>query len=152
MKAKKLMVVKKVWLRTGLLMLCTVIFLFFLIASTNIVQGQTQPPPTTSGQPIVLCNPIGSTPNAPSCSGTGGISNIVDFLKKLIDIAIMLGIPVAVLFIIYSGFLFVTAQGNPAKLAAARKALLAAIIGTAILLAAWVIATAIKGTIDALRP
>ena len=100
--------------------------------------GTNGQPSCTISNPIKLANPI-------------NIKNIVDFLKKLIDIAIMLGIPVAVLFIIYAGFLFVTAQGNPTKLAAARKALLAAIIGTAILLGAWVIATAIKGTIDAIR-
>ena len=97
--------------------------------------GTQQNPCPTPGEPIKLDNPL-------------DVENIVDFLKKLIDVAIMLGIPVAVLFIIYAGFLFVTAQGNPTKLAAARKALLAAIIGTAILLGAWVIATAIKGTID----
>ena len=100
--------------------------------------GGTGQPTCPISDPIKLENPI-------------NIDNIVDFLKKLIDIAIMIGIPIAVLFIIYAGFLFVTAQGNPVKLAAARKALLAAIIGTAILLGAWVIATAIKGTIDAIR-
>jgi hypothetical protein len=119
------------------------LFSFFILISFFVplvgVRGQTQPPPTNPAPPpIRLENPI-------------SINDIAEFLKKLIDLAIMIGIPIAVLFIIYTGFLFVSAQGRPEKLRDARRALLAVVIGVAILLGAWVIATAIKGTIDAIR-
>jgi len=53
--------------------------------------------------------------------------------------------------IIYSGFLFVTAQGNSEKLTKAKKALLYTIIGAALLLGSYVIATAIGKTVDEIK-
>ena len=58
---------------------------------------------------------------------------------------------VAVFFIVYSGFLFVTARGSEDKLKTAKRALLYSVIGTAILLGAWVIAEVIASTINQLR-
>ena len=102
---------------------------------------------------LAQCN----TPNQPDCPGSinlpnpVGFGSVPEFIEALLRIVTMIGVPIAVFFIIYAGFLFVTAQGNPTKLATARKALLAALVGTAILLGAWVIATAIKGTVDNIR-
>jgi len=61
-----------------------------------------------------------------------------------------IGAIIAVLFIIYSGFLFVTAQGNEIKLAKAKEVFLWTVVGTAVLLGASVIATIISGTIDSI--
>jgi len=73
------------------------------------------------------------------------------FIKTLInDIVLPLGGMLAVLAFIYSGFLYVTAQGNDAKIKTAHKALLYSAIGTAILLGAWAIANAIEATINQL--
>ena len=58
---------------------------------------------------------------------------------------------IAVLMIMYAGFLFVTAGGEPAKITKAKDALLYAAIGAAILLGAWVISEAIGGTIKELK-
>ena len=54
------------------------------------------------------------------------------------------------LAIIYSGFLFVAARGNSEKLTKAKDTLLYTIIGAAILLGAWAIATMISSTVLAL--
>lgn len=118
--------------------LCSIVALGTILPQHTYAQCGTAGNPSCP-DPIKLVNPLVN------------INDIATFLRELINIAIMFGIPIAVFFIILSGFMFVTAQGNPAKLASARKALLAAVIGTAILLGAWVIATAIKGTIDAIR-
>jgi hypothetical protein len=48
------------------------------------------------------------------------------------------------------GFLFLTAQGDEAQLTKAKKAFLWACIGTAVLLGAWLLATAINATIQSL--
>ena len=80
-----------------------------------------------------------------------GANSIQDFIASILHIVVQIGIPVAVLFIIYSGFLFVTAQGDEAKITKAKSSLWWAIIGTAVLLGAEVIADAIGGTIDNLR-
>ena len=87
---------------------------------------------------ISLTNPLGDT-------------TISQFIKNVLDIAITIGVPIAVLMIILAGLRFVTAGGNESKISSARTMLLWTIIGTAILLGAWLIATAIQGTIDSIR-
>lgn len=87
----------------------------------------------------VLTNPLGKN---------------VDSFEKLIEIiatiAAKVGIPIAAIFIIYSGLLFVTARGNEEQLKKAKKTLTWALIGTAILLGAWVIADIINTTVTSL--
>jgi predicted transporter len=74
------------------------------------------------------------------------------FITYLIDTIIFpIGMTIVVLFIIYAGFLFVTAAGNSDKLETAKRAILYAVIGAAILLGAKVIAYAIEHTIDSLK-
>lgn len=75
------------------------------------------------------------------------INSIPLFIKALLDIAVEIGTWIAVLFIIYSGFLFIKARGNENELRDAKKTFLGTMIGTAILLGAYVIAAAIQGTI-----
>lgn len=79
--------------------------------------------------------------------GTTGPQNLPDFIKAIIQIVLVVGIPVLVLAIIYSGFLFVKAQGNPGELEVAKRSLLYTVIGGALLLGAFVIATAIGQTV-----
>ena len=79
--------------------------------------------------------------------GTNGPQNLPDFIKAIIQIVLVVGIPLLVLAIIYSGFLFVKAQGNPGELEIAKRSLLYTVIGGALLLGAFVIATAIGQTV-----
>ena len=74
------------------------------------------------------------------------------FLKDILDVFLTIGVIIAVLFMVYAGFMYVTARGDTAKLSAAHKAFLGAVIGTAIIMGVWVIANAIVGTINAIRP
>lgn len=77
--------------------------------------------------------------------------NIPDVIRQLITIVFVIGIPLVALAIIYAGFLLVTAGGNQEKIKKGKQALLAAVIGGAILLGAWVIAEAIQGTVNQIR-
>ena len=79
------------------------------------------------------------------------ISSFSKFIEEVIQIVLRIGIPIASLAIIYSGFLFITAQGSDDKLTEARKALTWSLIGTAVLLGSWVLAGAIGSTITALK-
>jgi len=78
------------------------------------------------------------------------ISSFGDLIAAILDIVVKIGMPIAVLFIIYSGFLFVTAQGSEEKLKKAKTSLLYTVLGTAILLGASVLANAIGSTIESL--
>lgn len=79
------------------------------------------------------------------------IDSIPKIIQIILDIALVVGIPIVALGLIYSGFLFVKAQGNETKLTEAKQAFLYVIIGAFILLGAYVISEAIGATINALR-
>ena len=81
----------------------------------------------------------------------GSVNDIPTLIREILKIVITIGVPIVALAIIYSGFLFVAAQGNPEKLKKAKDTLLYVIIGAAILLGAYVIAEAIDATVRAIR-
>lgn len=58
---------------------------------------------------------------------------------------------IGVMGILYSGFLFVTAQGNEQKLSDAKRAFLYSVIGLGIVIGATVLAAAIQATINSIR-
>jgi hypothetical protein len=86
----------------------------------------------TSGQ---FCNPIKA-------------NSIVELLTMLLQFFVRVATVVCVLFLIWSGFLFVKAQGNEEELAKAKRAFFYAVIGTVLMLGAEVIAEAIKRTVQ----
>ncbi len=114
---------------------------------------------------LLLAQSTGTTGNTTTSSGTtGGVKPPItiinpfkqDTIQGLIetivnDILIKIGGVIAVLMIMYAGFLFVTARGDTTKITKAKDALLYTVIGAAILLGAWVISQAIQNTIDQLR-
>lgn len=91
---------------------------------------------------IKLVNPLG---------GNDGVRSLPELVESLLRIVLTVGTPLVALAIIYTGFQFIAAQGNPEALSKARKSLVVVIIGAAILLGAYVIAEAIVGTINAVR-
>ena len=101
-------------------------------------------------------NPATGGTNNPSISVSltnpfSGANSLFELLQKIIDqILLPIGGILAVMAFIYSGFLYVTAQGNEAKLKTAHKALLYTSIGTAVLLGSWVLANVICKTIGLL--
>ena len=61
-----------------------------------------------------------------------------------------IGIPVAVLFLVWAGFKFILARGRPTELGVARKNFMYVIIGIAVFLGAWTLAMVISTTIQSL--
>ncbi len=90
---------------------------------------------------------------ASTCVSGGGLTNplnscsFAELVTTIANLAMKIGIPIAAIFIIYAGLQFVTARGNEEKLKSAKTNFYWAMIGTAILLGANVIATAISETI-----
>lgn len=78
-------------------------------------------------------------------------NSITEFVAQVLDVVAMIAFPFVVLAIIYTGFLFVKAQGNDDKLKEAKQALFYTLIGALIVLGATTLADAIQGTIDQLR-
>lgn len=71
-------------------------------------------------------------------------------LKLLLDAAIIIGLPIAVVFLVLVGFQFIIARGKPTEIGVAQRNLLYTVIGIAIFLGAWTIAEIIKETLKAL--
>ncbi len=84
-----------------------------------------------------LTNPLEST-------------SFADLVTNIAKIVAEIGVPIAVIAIIWAGFLFVTARGSEDKINKAKTTFFWAIIGTAILLGAWALATAISGFVQEL--
>lgn len=70
-----------------------------------------------------------------------------DFITAILNAVIKIGIPIAVLFVVWAGFKFVTAQGNPEELKSARKNLVWTLVGIGIFLGAALIAEIIRQTL-----
>ncbi len=77
----------------------------------------------------------------------GGVSTIPEFLLALVDLIFLIAVPIIVIFIIYSGFLFVTAGDNESQIAKARFVFMWTIIGALVLLGAKALSAAIQATI-----
>jgi type IV secretory pathway VirB2 component (pilin) len=75
------------------------------------------------------------------------VCSINDILYLAVDIATYVGVVLAVIFLIYAGFKYVAARGNPEKIKEAHHFLLGVVIGIAILIGASAIVNVIKTTL-----
>ncbi len=76
-----------------------------------------------------------------------GVSSLTEFINKILGVVITIATPIAILAIIYSGFLFVKARGNEAELTKAKETLKWVLIGVMVLLGAQLLSSVIEGTI-----
>ncbi len=133
--------------------LISILFLTLLIFVPVLAFAQTQSGPTntpTSG-------PTNTPPPSPQGDTTlvnplGEGTTLECLLLDIIDLFIQLGSMVIVVMIIYIGFLFVAAQGNPEKLSGAKMMLLWTLIGGLILLGSKGIAIGIQATVGEIIP
>ena len=112
--------------------------IFWTIIGFLFFAGQAYALHTGGGLPH-LDNPLGATNTFPGLAA------------KVLEVVSSISGVIAVFFIIYAGFLFVTAGSNEEKHKSAKKAILYAVIGTAILLGAQALAKIIEATITSLK-
>ena len=74
-------------------------------------------------------------------------ATLVEYFTKILDAVIKIGALVVVMLMVYSGFLFVVAQGNEQKLEEAKHSLLWVVVGSAIILGAWALTTVVINTV-----
>jgi hypothetical protein len=75
--------------------------------------------------------------------------NLTDLFEAILSVVMVLATPVIVFFIIYAGFLYVTARGNAQQVEQATKALTYAIIGGVIVLGSFALITIIDNLVTA---
>lgn len=102
---------------------------------------------------LVLPLILFAEPNTPIGQGGPAFKSPIEFksvsevLNGFFKVLIQIGAVIVTLAIVYAGFLFVAARGNPEGLTKAKETLKWTIIGALILLGAQVIAKAIENTI-----
>lgn len=79
------------------------------------------------------------------------IGSFHELLQGALDILIQVSLPVVAGFIIYSGFLYLKAQGNKTELEKANKTFMYTLIGAGVVLGAWTIAKLINETVMTFR-
>ena len=84
-----------------------------------------------------LCNPL-------------RFPSIETFIQGVLQAIVLIGVPVITLFIVYAGFKFVLARGKPGEISKAKDNFVWVILGAALILGAWVLATLIGGTVSQL--
>lgn len=104
--------------------------LFLLQAS--FVLAQTSPPSTSRS--VRLQNPLQA-------------DTLVDLLTGILRVVITIAVPFIVFFIIYAGFLYVTARGNTSQVEQATRALTYAVIGGVIIIGAVTIAGIVRSMV-----
>jgi hypothetical protein len=72
------------------------------------------------------------------------IDSISGIVEAVVRIVRTIAIPFIVIMIMYTGWLFIAAQGNPDKLKGARTAFLWTMVGTMVVLSAELIASLLK--------
>ncbi len=112
------------WFKNGL----ATITLFLL----SFVSVSAQGGPVA--QPVKLENPL-------------KFDNFEDFLTAILEVIIILATPIVIFFIIYAGYLYVTARGNASQIEQATRALTYAIIGGVLIIGAVAIAEIVKNLV-----
>ncbi|HBM46028.1 TPA: hypothetical protein DDZ75_03580 [Patescibacteria group bacterium] len=92
----------------------------------------------------------GNVPGGGSLNPLGGTDTLAQFIANILKVAITIALPITALAIVYVGFLFVTAKGNPGDINKAKEALQWTLVGLAILLGAQAIVSIIKTTVTGL--
>lgn len=77
-------------------------------------------------------------------------NSIPAFIAGALKALALIALPIITLFLVISGFYFITAQGNQEKLNTAKKNFFYVIIGALLILGAWILATLIAGTVSQL--
>ena len=112
-------------------LLLYIVLLCGILTNSTLIVHAAEPTP----QNIEIQNPLGTQQ-----------MTIIDLIERITSQLTPLALVIATFSIIVVGFQFVIAavQGNTSKIAEARKNLMWVLIGTAIVVAATVIATAVK--------
>ncbi|MDB5266494.1 MAG: protein of unknown function with transrane region [Parcubacteria group bacterium] len=130
--------------------------IFLLMISVSVAYAQPAPgsgtvPANPPGHGTVPGSNVSVTPILTNPFSKGGNSLIDLFNAILKNIVLPIGGVIIILAFIYSGFLYVSAQGDENKVSTAHRAFLYTAVGAAILLGAEAISVVISNTISSLK-
>jgi hypothetical protein len=78
------------------------------------------------------------------------VSSLCGLLQKLLQVLLVVGLPISVLFLVYAGFLYVKARGAPKELQKANRNFRYVLFGILLFLGAWTLGQILQSTLNAL--
>ena len=147
---------KKIFITALLLtpMVVPVVTFADVAAPANSSSGAAAPANSSSG----AATPANSSSGTVSPSQGFSVPNPINvktfcgLIQKILTYILIIGAPIASLFLVLAGFRFVTSRGNATKLQNARENLLYVLMGVGIFFAAWLLGQVIANTIKAITP
>ncbi len=133
----------RISIRITLFQILLTLPLFF--SAFAVVHAATPPAAPLPATSDMYTNPISYVDSY----GTA-VDSVPRFLLALVDLIFLIAVPIIVMCIIYSGFLFVTAGDNETQIGKARTVFTWTVIGAGVLLGAKAIELAIQNTICSL--
>jgi len=97
---------------------------------------------------LLLADSSGATIQNPLGSKNSDVKSVLGLIMNIVS---LIGGIVVAFFIIFSGFKFVMAKGNPGELEKAKEMFYATVIGAAILLGAGIIAQVVVNTVETIK-
>ncbi len=79
------------------------------------------------------------------------VGSIESLFRGILAVVLVFAVPIIVFFIVYAGFLYVTARGNEQAITQANKALFFALVGGLLVLGAYVFLDIIANLVDSVR-
>lgn len=77
-----------------------------------------------------------------------GVGTLDQLFFEIVNVLLIISVPIVVFFIIFAGFTYVTAQGNPEKVKLASRSLLYALIGGVIILGSSAILVIVRNLVN----
>ncbi len=79
-------------------------------------------------------------------------NSICGLMKLILGFVLSVGGPIAAGFLVWAGFKFISARGNPGDIARAKENLVNVLLGILIFMAAWFLGQVIANTIKNISP
>jgi len=79
------------------------------------------------------------------------LTTVESFIEAILNVLLVLSVPIIIICIIFAGFTYVTAQGNPEKIKTANRSLTYALIGAVLILGAVALSGIIAGLVNSFR-
>ena len=109
--------------------------IYSVIAFTGTVLGFLLSSTFNAFAQVALDNPLNS-------------QTLCGLIKSILNVILAIGVPVLALFIVWAGFKFVFARGNPAALQVARKNFVYLLFGAFIFFGCWALGQIVANTLN----
>jgi len=110
-------------------------FLTFILMMPSILFADSHCEAPDGALSYKLCNPL-------------RFNTLESLIVGILNVLLVIAVPIIVFFIIFAGFSYVTAQGNPEKIKQASRSLTYAIIGGVLILGAVAISEILQNVVE----